>query len=72
MFLYSNSRTIFRQIFFSTLPPLFYRVFCTKGSLTARFVAELTKDKIYRKRKESLRMVTNRLRFYFSFNNNTF
>lgn len=52
----------FREIFFPDSPPSFYRVFRTKGLLTARFEAELTKDKLYRKRKrkDSLHIVTNR------------
>jgi len=41
-------------------------VFRAKGLLTARFVAELTKGELYRKRKrkESFRIVTNTLRIF--------
>lgn len=33
-------------------PPSFYRVFATKELLTARFVAELTKVELYRRKRK--------------------
>ncbi|KYN32942.1 hypothetical protein ALC56_12758 [Trachymyrmex septentrionalis] len=65
----------FRHIFFSTLPPSFYRVFCAKGLLTARFVAELTKDELYRKWERTKRVIPyghEQTTYFFVSNNNAF